>query len=145
MSDGLIAATAVLAFIIALGGALTVLKVWVWEPVNHEADFREDLREILAALTPDHGESLADFIAQTKSTATRIEDALEAHCKDAASRMDATASAIAMTNLRIDHLVHSLAGVALRREDREGVFTRSTDVPELVFEEAGNAGSTADG
>lgn len=119
--------TAVLLFVAAAGGALTVLQKWVWRPVNSEAEFRESLKEILHALTPDHGESLADFITETRETTGRVEGALQAHCEDAAHRMDSITAALVTTNHRIDQLMHALAGVALRRADRDELRTRATD------------------
>lgn len=117
----------VLLLLTGLLGSLWGLWRLLLRPLLLLADKVQDIETMRKALTPNSGTSVHDFVRETRSAVGRLEGALVAHCEDAGCRMDSITGAVTATNERIDRLADSLAGVRMRREDREGMRTRATD------------------
>ena len=119
--------------LLLLVGFLTAIgALWrlVVQPLHRLADRASDLEGIRKALTPNSGTSMHDFVEDTRRAVSRVEEALHAHCVDAARRLDGVTHSVDQTNRRIDGLADSLAGVRNRRGDGDrppGTRTRSTD------------------
>ncbi len=116
-----------LALLVALLGSVVALWRLLLKPLLALAARAQDVEDIRKALTPNSGTSMHDFVEDTRQAVSRVESALQAHCMDAGKRMDGITDGVAATNLRIDRLSDSLAGVRMRREDRVGIRTRATD------------------
>ena len=127
MGAWLESANGAMALVVALLGSLVALWRLLLKPLLALAARAQDVEDIRKALTPDSGTSMHDFVEDTRAAVQRVEHALAEHCKDAGKRMDGITDGVAATNLRIDRLSDSLAGVRMRREDRAGIRTRSTD------------------
>ena len=120
-------ANGALVALVALLGSLVALWRLLLKPLLALAGKVGDIEDIRKALTPNSGTSMHDFVEDTRQAVSRVESALQAHCIDAGKRMDSITDGVAATNLRIDRLGDSLAGVRMRREDRADIRTRATD------------------
>ena len=127
MTDWLESANGALALLLAILGSLWGLWRLLLKPLLALAARAQDVEDIRKALTPNSGTSMHDFVEDTRKAVSRVEHALAEHCKDAGKRMDGITDGVAATNLRIDRLSDSLAGVRMRREDRAGIRTRAAD------------------
>jgi hypothetical protein len=115
-----------LALILAAGAVLALVWRGVLRPLREIAAAVGDLVEIRAALTPDHGTSVADIIDASSVGIARIEAGLADHCHHADMRMRDLATEVARVNTRTDRALELLAGAPVRVSDRAD-RTRSTD------------------
>lgn len=103
--------------IVLTGGVLAVLWQWVIRPLLALARKADDVETIRAALTPNHGTSVADVVASSRRGIDRLEEALAEHCRRADARMAEMAEHIAATNHRLDRALEIIAGAPVRADD----------------------------